>query len=127
MCISMFYAQVIGLWLFLISLAMVIHQARFKKIVTETLNNQSLITYSGLISLILGLLVVVSHNIWVGSWPVVITLFGWVLIVQGVMRIYWPDSFAKIMKDLMAGNGFTVMTWIWLLVGVYLLWIGFMN
>ena len=126
MCISMFYAQVIGLWLFLVALAMIVHHSRFKKTVTETLNNASVMTVSGLIALGLGLLLVTSHNIWVSEWPVVITIFGWVLIFQGVMRIFWPETFAKIMKDLLAGSGYTVMSWVWLLVGLYLLYVGFM-
>lgn len=127
MCISMFYAQVMGLWLFLVSLAMLVHHARFRKTVSETLAMPGMMTYTGLIALLLGLLVVVSHNIWVSAWPVVITLVGWVLVIQGIMRIYWPESFAKMMRDLMAGNGFTIMNWIWFLVGLYLMWCGFMS
>ncbi len=126
MCVSLFYAQVIGLWLFLVALGMIVHHARFKKTVTETLSNSSLMTFSGLIALGLGLLVVVSHNIWVPAWPVVVTLFGWFLIFQGMMRLFWPETFAKVMKDLLAGSGYTVMSWIWLVVGLYLLYFAFM-
>ena len=125
MCISIFYAQVMGLWLFLIGLAMIVHQDRFKKTVTDTLNNAALMTFTGLIALALGLLIVISHNIWVSAWPVVVTLVGWILIFQGVMRIFWPDAFSRMMKDMMAKSGFTVMIWIWLIVGIYLLWAGF--
>ncbi len=125
MCISIFYAQVIGLWLFLIALAMVVHQARFKKTMMDTLNNPDSMTFAGLIALGVGLLIATSHNIWVAAWPVVVTLFGWVLLFQGIMRIFWPEAFAKMMKDLMAGTGFTVMSWVWLLVGIYLIWAGF--
>lgn len=125
MCISMFYAQVIGIWLFVLGLAMIVHQQRFKKIMAETLDNPSLMTFSGMCSLGIGLLVVISHNIWVTAWPVVVTLFGWVMIVVGVMRIFWPEKFADFVRDLMDKNGYTVASWIWLLVGVYLIWAGF--
>ncbi len=127
MCISVFYAQVIGLWLFLVGLAMILHHARFKKIMSETLGNMSLMTFVGLVALGLGLLVVVSHNIWVSSWPALISLFGWFLTIQGVMRIFWPEAFAKMMRDMLAGSGYTVLSWVWLLVGAYLLWAGFMS
>jgi hypothetical protein len=127
MCISIFYAQVIGLWLFLVALAMVVHQARFKKTVMDTLTNGGLMTFIGFIALALGLLIVVSHNIWVPAWPVVITIYGWILIFQGILRIFWPESFAKIMKDLLAKSGYAIMSWVWLIVGAYLLWAGFMS
>lgn len=125
MCLSIFYAQVIGLWLFLIALAMLVHHVRFKKIVNESLTNPGLMTFSGLVNLALGLLIVISHNIWVRDWPIVVTLFGWVLIFQGVMRIFWPDAFGKMMKDLTAKQGYTIMCWVWLVVGLYLIWAGF--
>lgn len=127
MCISMFYAQVIGLWLFLVALGMIVHQARFKRITMDTLNNGELMTFSGMCALGLGLLIVISHNIWVAAWPVVVTLFGWVLILQGLMRLFWPEAFAKKVKEALAGNGYTVISWIWLLIGVYLIWAGFMS
>lgn len=127
MCTSVYYAQVMGLWLFLVALAMIVHQPRYKKTVMDTLSHPSLMTFSGLIALGLGLLVVVSHNIWVSQWPVVVTLVGWVLIIQGIMRIFWPESFAKMTKDMLAGSGYTFMSWVWLLVGIYLIWAGFMS
>ena len=125
MCISIFYAQVLGLWLFLVALAILVNNQRFRKTLTETLSDHGLMSFSGTINLAVGLLIVVSHNIWVTDWPVVITLVGWVLILQGVMRLFWPESYAKFMKDLMAKNGYTIMNWIWLLVGLYLIWAGF--
>jgi hypothetical protein len=121
----MFYAQVIGLWLFLVALATLVHHPRFRKTISETLSHPGLMTFSGLIALALGLLIVISHNIWVAAWPVLVTLVGWVLIFQGVMRLFWPDAFAKMMRDMMAGKGFAVMNWVWLLVGLYLIWQGF--
>lgn len=127
MCISLFYAQVIGLWLFLLALAMIVHQPRFKKTVLDTLGNSMFITFSGLIALGIGLVIVVSHNIWVASWPVVVTLYGWFLIFQGVMRIFWPEALIRMMKDLLAKSGFTIMSWVWLVVGAYLIWAGFAN
>lgn len=126
MCISIFYGQVIGLWLFFVGLAMVVHQARFKKLMLDSLNHPALMNFAGFVALGLGLLIVVSHNIWVSAWPVLVTLFGWILLFQGVMRIFWPESFAKMMKDLMAKSGYTVMSWVWLIVGLYLIWVGFM-
>jgi len=127
MCISMFYAQVIGLWLFLVGLAMLVHHARFKKISHEFLTNSSLITFSGMVGLAIGLLIVISHNIWVSTWPVVVTIIGWLFIIQGILRIFFPEHFSKMMKDLLAKSGYTVMSWIWLLVGLYLIWAGFMS
>lgn len=125
MCLSIFLAQVLGIYIFLMALAMLAHQTRFKTTMHDFLNNHSLIVFSGGLSLVFGLLIVLSHNIWVTMWPVLITIIGWILIVQGVMRIFWPEKFATCMRDMMAKSGYLIMTWVWLIVGVYLIWAGF--
>ena len=126
MCISIFYAQVIGLWLALIGLATIVHQARFKKAMSDSLSHAGLMTLTGLVALAIGLLIVVSHNIWVPAWPALVTLFGWFLIFQGIMRIFWPEVFAKTMKNILSKSGFAVLSWIWLGLGLILIWAGFL-
>jgi hypothetical protein len=125
MCLSIFLAQVIGSYLFLASLAMLIHQQRFKKVETDYLNNPTLITMTGGISLIVGLLIVVDHNIWVPDWPVLITLIGWIMLLQGLMRLFAPDAFVKMSKDMMSHVVYTLTCWIRLFAGIYLIWAGF--
>ena len=125
MCFSIFLAQVIGIYLFLVSLAMLMHQAYSKKVIHEFLAIPSLIALSGGLSLIIGLLLVVSHNIWVAKWPVLITIIGWIMLLQGCARIFIPDTFVKFMKDLTSKKGYLLMSWVWLLVGLYLMWMGF--
>ena len=125
MCLSVFLAQVIGCFLFLVSLAMLVHQQRCKKVMHEFLSNHALVALSGTMNLAVGLLIVVCHNIWVSEWPVVVTIVGWVLLLQALMRIFFPDAFVKMMKDMMAKTGFLLMSWVMLIVGIYLIWAGF--
>lgn len=127
MCHSIFFAQVIGLWLFFLGAAMLMHQARLKKTLLDSLGHPSLMTLMGFIGLGVGLIIVVNHNIWISAWPVLITLFGWFLIIQGLTRIFWPDVFGRIIRDITDRSGYTFLTWMWLIVGAYLTWIGFFS
>ncbi len=123
MCLSIFLSLVIGFYLFFMSLAMLVHQTRFKKIIGELLT-QPFITLSGILGTIAGLFIVVSHNKWVADWTVWITLIGWVTLIHGLARLFFPEHVAKFFKDLQAQVGYTVMTWFWLLLGAYLVWHG---
>ncbi|HSX37504.1 MAG TPA: hypothetical protein VLE95_01600 [Chlamydiales bacterium] len=125
MCLSIFLAQVVGLYLFLISLAMLVHQARFKKTMSDLLGNMMLISLTGVAMLIVGLLIVVDHNIWVADWPVIITIIGWILLLQGLMRLFVPDAFVKMSKDMQGKIVYTLGCWVRLFIGVYLIWAGF--
>ena len=69
MCLSTFLAQVIGSYLFFSALAMLVHQNRYKKTCNEILGNQVLLTLTGSLGLIFGLVIVVEHNLWISEWP----------------------------------------------------------
>ncbi len=125
MCLSIFLAQVIGIYLFLISLAMLVHQHRFKKTMSDLLGNITLITLTGVTMLVLGLLIVVDHNIWIPDWPVLITIIGWILVLQGLMRLFVPDAFIKMAKDMQGKIIYTLGCWVRLFIGIYLIWAGF--
>ena len=75
----------------------------------EFLGNHALVCLTGMINLVIGLLIVVSHNIWVAEWPVVVTIVGWVVLLQALMRIFFPDAFtgsAYIIDVLLACRAF---------------------
>ncbi len=48
------------------------------------------LTY-GYLSLFLGLASVLLHNEWTLSWHVLITIFGWLALIKGVIVIAWPE------------------------------------
>lgn len=126
MCISAFWAQVLGLYAVLTSLAFLFHQNRYRKIVSDFLDNPALVVLSGCFSLLVGLWIVVSHNMWWGNWRILITLIGWFAVLKGVVRLFFPEGFAKIAKHFVEGVSYVVTFWIWLLIGLYLLWMVWM-
>jgi hypothetical protein len=104
---------------------MLVHQQRFKKTMSDLLGNMMMITLSGAFMLVLGLLIVVDHNIWLSDWPVLITIIGWILLLQGLMRLFVPDAFIKMAKDMQGKVVYTLLCWIRLFIGIYLIWAGF--
>ena len=42
-------------------------------------------------TIILGLLMVVSHNIWQWSWRVIITIIAWIVLLKGVCILMLPQ------------------------------------
>ena len=52
-----------------------------------------------ILTLVLGLAVVAGHNVWVADWPVVITLFGWILVVKSTLFLLFPQSMPTAVKQ----------------------------
>lgn len=87
---SKFLAKVIGIYLIIISLAMLLHMPRFNEMVSNLTSNPPLVFTVGFFTLILGILVVVSHNIWQWNWRVIITIIGWIALLKGTSLIIHP-------------------------------------
>ena len=121
MCFSVFLAMVIGFFCTITGLAFLIQRERYKKTCVEFASNYPLLAISGQISLLLGLLIVISHNIWSGHWRILITLTGWFLVVQGVWRLFFPEKVSKFVKRVVDGPGYLICMAIVFLVGIYLL------
>lgn len=50
----------------------------------------AVIYLNGAILFVAGLAILRAHNRWTFSWPVLVTLVGWVLLVGGVLRMFAP-------------------------------------
>lgn len=47
---------------------------------------------NGMLLFIAGISILRNHNLWVRSWPVVITLVGWFGVFSGLFRIFFPEA-----------------------------------
>jgi hypothetical protein len=93
-----------------IGIAMLVNRSQFPEMIGQLAQNQGLIFLSGILSLLGGLAIVRVHNIWTGGWPVIVTVLGWLAIIGGLARMWFPHLAAPI-AETFAGN------WTALLVG----------
>jgi hypothetical protein len=107
------------------SLAILIQQQRFKKIMHDFLASPTLIAAAGCFYLIVGLIILVPHHLWVAQWPVIVTIVGWIAMLMGLMCLFFPETFVKHSKDLLDKTGSLLLAWVWFLIGLYLMWAGF--
>ena len=89
---SLFLAKLLGPLLLAISAAVLINQDNMRDMATDFLEHRGLIFLAGILTLLGGLAIVLTHNVWVLGWPVLITIFGWLSVIGGVFRIVFPDS-----------------------------------
>lgn len=100
MDVSIVIARIMGPMTLVMGAGLLFNAGAFRALAREFLKNPALIYLSGFITLLLGLLVVVFHNVWVAGWPVLVTVFGWVMVAAGVARMTIPDRLMKIGKRI---------------------------
>jgi uncharacterized protein YjeT (DUF2065 family) len=87
---SVFLARLIGPLFVVIGVIIVTNPSRLRTIGRELIQGEAVIFMAGMITFVVGLAIVNTHNIWVRDWRIVITLLGWVSVVAGILRMGCP-------------------------------------
>jgi hypothetical protein len=122
---SEFFAQLIGIYLAISAIGELIHQKQFKQAIAELISSQIYIQLSGSLNLFLGLSILISHHTWVSTWPVAITIIGYLVVLRGSLRLLAPLLFVRCAKWLLEKKGTLLASWIKFVVGCYFIWAGF--
>ena len=87
---SVFIARLIGPVMLVVGLAVLVNQRAFRELAEEFLASRALLFLSGLLIMPVGLAIVLTHNIWAVDGRVMITLFGWLNVIGGAVRLFAP-------------------------------------
>ena len=95
---SIFIAKILGPILLIVATGITVNRDLFHKALQDFYQKEALMFYNGILALIVSLMIVVSHNIWVADWNIIITIFGWLGIAKGILLIIFPNIARKIMQ-----------------------------
>ena len=128
MDVSIFLAKALGLYTLIMAIMMFAKEKKVKVIVKEICNNPALLFLSGCKTLMIGVLLIIAHNIWVYDWRVLITLVGWLTFIKGIIRTLFPHISVRIMNKIMKKKSYYQgVSVIALLLGVILCYFGFFS
>lgn len=93
---SIFLARVFGLYFAIMGLLLFIRSEQSIQIIRDFYQNRVLVFAVAWVTLIMGILIVVGHNIWELNWKGIITLLGYLTLLKGVTHLYIPEIMMKI-------------------------------
>jgi hypothetical protein len=118
---SLFLAKLIGPILLAGAIGMLVNGQTYRMLTDEFLRSRALIYLSGVLAMTAGLAIVLTHNVWVANWPVIITIFGWLGLIGGAVRIIVPQGTERIGRRVLAyRHGLTIGAVGWLAIGAIL-------
>jgi len=114
-------AGLIGPALVALGVAILINRGSFPAIAESVSRDPALILLSGMLSFVAGLAIVRAHNRWAWSWPLIVTVVGWLFILGGLVRLLFPTWLAGVAGGLGRSTGVLLAEAIvFLLVGAFL-------
>ena len=125
---SIHIARLLGPVLLVVGLVALTRPEHVRRLAREFLEGEALLFLSGLLTLVAGLAVVATHNRWQAGWPLVITLFGWLMLLAGIARLAIPDTLKSLGRDLIDRAAFLrIPGAILALLGAGLTWFGWLG
>lgn len=106
---SSFLARLMGPTFVAIALGMLINLGTYESMIAEALHTGILFYLSGLLSLLAGLAIVNLHNMWCADWRVIVTVFGWLMTIGGIVRIVVPQVAIAIGSTIYGGRAPTIV------------------
>ena len=89
-------AGLIGPTLVAVGAALLLNLGSISELLEPLSHNPSLVLIYGIFLFVAGLAIVRFHNHWVKDWSVVVTVFGWLLVGGGLIRILFPLRLAAV-------------------------------
>ena len=124
---SILIARLIGPVLAVAGLAGLVNPKAVQELAREFLASRALIFITGVLTLVAGLAIVNAHNLWTAGWPVIITIFGWLAVLGGVVRMAFPAAIKPIGEAMLAKAALLrVANGAWLVLGAYLMFVGYL-
>ena len=124
---SLFLAKLIGPVLITVAAAMLINRDNMRDMAADFLEHRGLIFLAGVLTLLAGLAIVITHNVWELRWPVIITIFGWLSVIGGIFRIVFPDSVKSIGATMLEKSGLmTGGAVVQALIGAWFCYVGYL-
>ena len=96
---SIFLAKFWGWFFIIFFLLFMIYPKRIKQMFSFAKDDKFIIILAFL-GIIMGLLNILAHNLWVKDWRVIITLFGWFSLINGISQFAFPEFAYKWLREI---------------------------
>jgi hypothetical protein len=120
-------SRLIGLSFVLFALAVITHKLATVEALGALFHSPALVLVLGIVFLVIGLALVLNHNIWSGgALTVIVTLIGWVSLIRGLLLLFLsPNAIVELFGMLHFDQLFYFYVAISLAIGAYLTYGGF--
>jgi hypothetical protein len=82
----------------------VFNKSYFDAVMTDLANSKGLLWVTGLITFVMGTVIVALYNVWSVDWRVIVTLLGWLTAIKGAVILLFPSSMLLIYRRFLSNH-----------------------
>lgn len=122
---SLLISQIMGFYFLIIAIVLLTRADYYRNLLINLHEGGYAVFVGAAVSLILGILLVLVHNLWVWNEQVLITILAWLILLKSIAWLAFPEKMMTFGRSFYAGPGYYVAVAIALILGVILLAYGF--
>ncbi len=123
---SIFLAKVFGIYLIAMGVVAPLRHKDLIPAIEQLAGDRALVYIMSIFVFILGVVLVLSHNVWVADWPVIITSLAWLVFLEALVYLLLPfDVVARLFRWFNRPGWYMGGGAASLLLGIYLAGKGF--
>ena len=125
MDLSLFLAKFFGIYFLIMGSLWALRRDVFLVAIDEFFASRSMMFFSGVAALSVGIAMAIAHSVWEPNWRGLISAIGYLSLIKGVARIGFPEMPRKAGAALASGQTSYMWAGLCILLGTYLTWAGF--
>lgn len=123
-----FIAKLIGIYSVVTAMSMFFKKKMLMGVFDGLFKNRTLSYVLGVLMFILGLIMVLNYNSWSNTPGMVVSLAGWLVVIEGVAYLFLSEkSFLKMRTWIHKRKVYYSIALGYLILGIYMLWVAFGN
>jgi uncharacterized membrane protein HdeD (DUF308 family) len=126
MGLSVFLAKFFGIYFLIIAAIWLLRKRELEAEMERMTTNSSLVVFTGILQLLIGLAIAIAHPVAELSWRGLITLLGYFALIQGIIRIAFPEEVKQAMSKMIRKGGYVIPI-VLIILGIFLTYNGIIN
>jgi hypothetical protein len=120
MAFELILGRVVAIFMIVTGVAIAINRKEFASLAKELKKSNISRILGGMMDMVVGLFIVIGHNVWTNDWRVIITIIGWLAILEGSILLFMPHKSLKFVQLWRNPATTYVSALLSIVVGVYL-------
>ena len=126
MTLTAYVAQLLGLYLVLSGVLMIVREQALMVLVPKFVDSPSFLYFLGSLRVLIGLAIVLAHDMWIGTLGTIIYLVGWLTLLRGIAMLLLPvETERKILEVFSSGNVWYTTAIVAIVLGGWVAYAGF--
>ncbi len=119
MDIIILVSKILGIYLVVSGLFILLKGKTVPHLLKDFFDHPATVYLTGIILIFLSSMYLIQYNVWDGTWRTIVTVFVWLVMLKGLVYIFFPRMISEVSINKMR-NLFGAYGLIAIIIGVYL-------